>query len=169
MGNACGMSAVPLVRLFQLMRPTVQLKDDLYSRIMQYTHTHARALNGPFPGLPGWAGTSKVKPIWILLKQETVSGSGISWAVCKSAPCSRQKTMPAPHHSNFYRPDTLPAAQQSKHCRSMRYVPVYVYGGHCSRGIGSIFSCVRQWSKRTVVGATNAKVSRDTDWLHSNK
>jgi len=30
----------------------------------------------------------KVKPIWILLKQEAVSGSGISWAVCKSAPCS---------------------------------------------------------------------------------
>ena len=25
--------------------------------------------------LPGWAGTRKVKPIWILLKQETVSGS----------------------------------------------------------------------------------------------
>ena len=34
--------------------------------------------NGPFPGLPGSAGTRKVKPIWILLKQETVSGSGIS-------------------------------------------------------------------------------------------
>ena len=33
-----------------------------------------------FPGLPGWAGTRKVKPIWILLKRETVSGSGISWA-----------------------------------------------------------------------------------------
>ena len=30
--------------------------------------------------LPGWAGTRQVKPIWILLKQETVSGSGISWA-----------------------------------------------------------------------------------------
>jgi len=33
-----------------------------------------------------------VKPIWILLKQETVSGSGISWAICKSAPRSRQIT-----------------------------------------------------------------------------
>ena len=46
--------------------------------------------NGPFPGLPGSAGTGKVKPIWILLKQETVSGSGISWDICKSAPRSRQ-------------------------------------------------------------------------------
>ena len=57
--------------------------------------------NGPFPGLPRWAGTRKVKPIWILLKQETVSGSGISWTICKSAPLSRQITSPVPHHSVF--------------------------------------------------------------------
>jgi len=31
----------------------------------------------------------------------TVSGSGTSWAICKSAPRSRQITMPAPHHSVF--------------------------------------------------------------------
>ena len=61
-----------------------------------HTHTHLMAL---FPGLPGWASTSKVKPIWILLKQETVSGSGISWAICKSASHSRQITMPVPHYS----------------------------------------------------------------------
>jgi len=61
----------------------------------------------------------KVKPTSILLKQETVTGSGISWAVCKSAPRSRQIAMPAPHHSVFYRPDALPAAQPtaSKHRR----------------------------------------------------
>jgi len=39
-------------------------------------------------GLPGSAGTRKVELIWTLLKQETVSGSGISWAICKSAPRS---------------------------------------------------------------------------------
>jgi len=49
--------------------------------------------------------------MWILLKQETVSGSGISWGICKSAPCSRPITMPATHHSDFYRPDALPATQ----------------------------------------------------------
>ena len=66
-----------------------------------------------------WASTGKVIPIWISLKQETVSGSGISWAICKSVPCSRQITTPAPHHSVFYRPDALPAAQPtaSKHWR----------------------------------------------------
>ena len=73
------------------------------------------------PGLPGWAGTRKATPIWILLKQETVSGSGISWAVCKSAPHSTQTTMPTPHHSVFYKPDALPAAQPtaSKHWRQL--------------------------------------------------
>ena len=86
----------------------------------QLTHTHP--FNGPFPGLPGWDGTRKVKPIWILLKQETVSGSDISWAICKSAPRSRQITMPAPHHSVFYMLDALPAAQPtaSKHWRQLK-------------------------------------------------
>jgi len=55
--------------------------------------------------------TRKAKPIWIyfktnldLLEQETVSGSGISWAIC-----------------SFYRLDALPAAQltASKHWRHM--------------------------------------------------
>ena len=47
---------------------------------IQHTHTHTHtSLTALCPGLPGWAGTRKVKPIWILLKQETVSGSGISW------------------------------------------------------------------------------------------
>jgi len=44
------------------------------------THTHTR-LTALCPGLPRWASTEKVKPIWILLEQETVSGSGISWAI----------------------------------------------------------------------------------------
>jgi len=83
-----------------------------------HTHTHTHTFNGPFfPDYLGWAGTRKAKPIWILLKQETVSGSGISWAICKSASRSRQITMPTPHHSVFYRPDALPATEPtaSKH------------------------------------------------------
>ena len=75
-------------------------------------------LQHPFNGrLSGTTEVSRYQPIWILLEQETVSGSGISWAICKSAPRSRQITMPATHHSVFYRPDALPTAQPtaSKH------------------------------------------------------
>ena len=58
-----------------------------------HRHTHTR-LTALFPGLPGWAGARKVKPVWILLKQETVSGSSISWAICKSASVNHNSTPP---------------------------------------------------------------------------
>ena len=111
---------------------TVLSHVDLFTRLVDSRHvtqlaksaliqTHTHPFNGPFPGPPRSAGTRNVKPIWILLKQETVSGSGISWATCKSAPCPRQTTTPAPHYSVFYRPDALPAAQPtaSKHRRQI--------------------------------------------------
>ena len=79
------------------------------------TNTHKHTFNGPLPGTIRVSRYQKGKPVWILMKQETVSGSGISWAICKSAPRSRQITTPAPHHSVFYRPDALPTA--SKHSR----------------------------------------------------
>jgi len=76
------------------------LRGGLEARITHtHTHTHLMAI---CPRLPGWPGTRKVKPIWILLKQETVSGSGISWAVCKSAPRSTDNHASTPsHHSVF--------------------------------------------------------------------
>jgi len=56
------------------------------------------------------------------VKQETVSGSGISCAICKSAPCPRQTTTPATYHSVFLqagRPSCLPTnsikALKAKH------------------------------------------------------
>jgi len=75
------------------------------------TQTHTQTcLMALCPGPPRWSGTRKVKASRTLLKQETVSGSGISWAVCKSAPHSTQF---------FYRPDAIPATQPtaSKHWR----------------------------------------------------
>ena len=91
-----------------------------------HTHTVLMAL---CLGLPGWTGTRKVKPIWIFLKQQRVSGSGIHWAIRKSAPRSRQITMPATHHSVFYRPDALPVAQptESKHWRQITWIHTYIH------------------------------------------
>ena len=84
-------------------------------QLLGRSHTHP--FNGPLSRTTRVSRYPKGKPIWILLKQETVSGSGICWAICKSAPRSRQITTPATHHSVFYRPDALPAAQPtaSKH------------------------------------------------------
>ena len=88
--------------------------------LRSHTHTGLTAL---CPGLPGSAGTRKVKPIWILLKQETVSGSGISWAVCKSAHRSRQITTPAPHHSVFT--GRMPFLQPNQQCQSTEGEPTH--------------------------------------------
>ena len=63
------------------------------------THTHT-CLTALCPGPSGWAGTRKVKPIRNLLKQETLSDSGIRWTTCKSAPRSRQK--PCQHPTNHF-------------------------------------------------------------------
>ena len=57
--------------------------------------------------------------------------------ICKSAPCSRQITTPAPHHSVFYRPDALPAAQPtaSKHWRlGYKLCAVIPIAGQRTRG-----------------------------------
>ena len=74
---------------------------------------HTRTFNGPFSGTTRVSRYQKGKANLDLLKQETVSGSGISWAICKSAPRSSQITTPAPHHSVFTgRMPFLPPNQQ---------------------------------------------------------
>jgi len=55
---------------------------------MHLEHSNNTRLTALCPDYPGE----------LVLKQETVSGGGISWAVCKSAPCPRQITMPVPHY-----------------------------------------------------------------------
>ena len=82
------------ITLYLLSKHTNQQQDDSNT----HTHTNTR-LTALCPGPPRWAGTRKEKPIWILLKQETVSGSGIHWAICKSAPRFSHITIRAPHHS----------------------------------------------------------------------
>ena len=89
------------------------MKVCIYSvAVNTHTHTHTR-LTALFLRLPRWAGTRKVKPVWILLKQETVSGC---WAICKSAPRSRQITTPAPHCSAFTGP--MPFLPPNQQCQS---------------------------------------------------
>ena len=62
--------------------------------IAEKAHTQTQPFNGPFSGTTNQDFTEA-------RDRETVSGSGISWDICKSATRSRQITMPAPHHSVF--------------------------------------------------------------------
>jgi len=49
------------------------------------TLTHPHPLYGPLDFVQDYPGEPVPEPIGILLKQETVSGSGIIWAICKYA------------------------------------------------------------------------------------
>jgi len=82
-----------------------------------------------------------------------MSGSGISWAICKSAPRSRQITMPAPHHSVFT--GRMPFLSPNQQCQSteVHHIDVaYCYlclDLHCS-----VFVCLCQF-----VGHKSAKLA----------
>ena len=60
-------------------------------------HTHTHPFNGPFSGTTRVSRNQKGKPIWILLEQETVSSSGISWAkmqICNSLQTDNHASFP---------------------------------------------------------------------------
>ena len=48
-----------------------------------------------------------------------MSGSGISWAICKSAPSSRQITTPTPHHSVFLQTG-CPSCRQTNSVKALK-------------------------------------------------
>ena len=68
----------------------------IVSQTLLRIHTHP--LNGHFSGTNQVSRYQKGKTN---LDFTEASDSGIIWAICKSAPCSRQTTTPAPHHSVF--------------------------------------------------------------------
>ena len=93
-----------------------------------------------------------------------MSGSGISWAICKSAPRSGQITMPVPHHSVFYRPDALPAAQPtvSKHWRTIFHYCI-LYQDFCSTDVFFAVTLGLAWySKRKSLRMTGDNFY---DWI----
>jgi len=73
-------------------------------RLLLVTLLLLHPFNGPLSGTTRVSRYQKGKTTLDLLEQEIESGSGISRAICKSAARRRQITMPASHHSDFYRP-----------------------------------------------------------------
>jgi len=105
-------SLLPLTKIYSILKVICSYARHTSLTNTHNTHNHFTALWI----LSGITNTRKVKPIWILLNQEIVSGSGISWAIWKSAlhpTGNHTSTPPAPHHSVFYRPDALPTTQQT--------------------------------------------------------
>jgi len=79
------------------------LYDNYLKKTIINTHTHT-CLMALFPGLPGWAGHSWYQKGKTKLDFTEARHSKWQWhklGVCKSAPSSRQITMPAPPPLSF--------------------------------------------------------------------
>jgi len=93
---------------------------DVMTRMRPITscrHTHM--FNGPLSGTTRVSRYQKGKTNLDFTGARDSEWQWHQLGMCKSAPRFRQITTPAPHHSVFYRPDALPAAQPtaSKHWR----------------------------------------------------
>ena len=141
-----------------------------------------------FSGLPRSAGTSKVKPIWILLKQETVSGSSISWAMCVCTSFQHHTTLfiqagcPSCHLTNSV--NALKALQQQQTLWNWhqpivmaRYIESYWISRHwrhivshpyhdnyCSNKFDILHysSKLRCWQQTALI--TISVINRESDW-----
>ena len=92
-----------------------------------------------------------------------MGGSGISWAICKSAPRSRQITTPAPHHSVFYRPDALPATQPTAQRQSTTTTTIChrrtgIGGGHIISLSPGQYLVMSVWSSSITIKALDSQL-----------
>jgi len=98
-----------------------------HTRTHEHTHTRLTAL---FPGLPRWAGTRNIKPIWILLKQETVSGSG-PYASLHLAPDKQ----PRQHPTTQFFTGRMPFLLTNQQCQSTEGTTPNVYALYTTQRI----------------------------------
>jgi len=118
---SASMTSAMIVCTFPHHKHTQRIHIQLYT----HAHTHKR-LTALCPGLPGSPGTRKVKPIWILLKQDTVSGSGISWAICKPAPRTRQTT-PCQHPTTQFLQAGCPSCRPTNSVKALKALYTFSY------------------------------------------
>jgi len=88
-----------------------------YSHTCTHTHIHFTAL-WTLSGISLVSRYQKGKTNLDFTEQETVSGSGISWAICKSAPHPKQITTPASHHSVFLQ-DVCPSCHPTNSVKAL--------------------------------------------------
>ena len=80
------------------------------------THTRLMVLSGT----TRVSRYQKGKTNLVSLKQETVSSIGINWATCKSAPRSRQITMPASHRSKSFLQAGCPSCRPTNSVKALK-------------------------------------------------
>jgi len=101
-----------------------------------------------------------------------VSGSGISWAICKSAPRSRQITKPAPHHSVFLQagcPFCLPtnSVKALKASGTYKYISVWIFLSVCQLSVNENQGTVKvytDWNANEYLRYAHLPVKPNNDY-----
>ena len=70
--------------------------------LLGYHYTHTQPFNGPLSRTTRVSQYQKGKTNLFFTEARDSEWQWHQLAICKSAPCSRQITMPAPHHSLGY-------------------------------------------------------------------
>jgi len=78
-------------------------------------------------GQPESAGTRKVKPIWILMKQETIGWQWHQLDHMQITCTAIQISMPASHHSIFFSPVSGVKALKA----NVTHIPAMMWGKFC--------------------------------------
>ena len=136
------MSSIPSLSLNSILEVIFYTHTNARMHARTHTHTHTTILR-PSWILSGTAWVSqhqKDKTNLDLLKQEIVSGSGISCAICKSAHWPRHITMPASHHQFFT--GQMPFQPPSQQRQSTEGIPSFTLTSHIHLTI-LFFAC---WS-----------------------
>ena len=109
-----------------------------------HTHTHTHLFNGPLSGTTPVSQYQKGKTNLDFTEARDSEWHGIiSWAICKSAPRSRQITMPVPHHSLFYRPDALLPPNQQRQSTKGNLWNLKMYTWDISNT--ELTACTKNW------------------------
>ena len=88
-----------------------------------------------------WYQKGKTKTDLDFLEQESVSDSGISWAICKSALCPRQITMAAPHHSVFLQAG-CPSCRTTNSVKALKAFAIQMLCVHNCTVLCKLYVCV---------------------------
>ena len=115
-----------------------------HARTHACTHTHTHLFNGPLSGTTPVSQYQKGKTNLDFTEARDSEWHGIiSWAICKSAPRSRQITMPVPHHSLFYRPDALLPPNQQRQSTKGNLWNLKMYTWDISNT--KLIACTKNW------------------------
>jgi len=101
---------------------------DCIISVLTHTHTHTHPFNSPLSGTTWVSQYQKGKTNLDFTEARDSEWQWHQLGHMKSAPHSRQITMPAPHHSVFYRPDALPAT-----CNSVKAPKAHYFTVKCSK------------------------------------